>query len=458
MIRLALVLTRTGGWPRMLLLAGCTAVVSALLLVVVALLRLPANPDELLFDLVASPGTRGGTAFAGVLLTVPPLLLLYQAVRLGTAARERRLAALRLAGATPAEVRRLGAVEVGVPALAGSTAGVGLFALLRLVLGGRPPSGPPGTLWMEPATGLGVPTVALVPTSVAPTWWQLVLVVVGVASAGVAVGLLASRRVVVSPLGVTRRQAPPPPRPWGLLALLAVVVLAVVALPLGVAPTLVAIVMVALAVVGVLGLTSWTAYRVGRYAETRAGSAAMLLAARRLVAEPRPVGRAAAAVGAIAMVGGGAGAVLADLVAMHSHPGQGSVDPFYLVSLGLLGVALLVSLLVAAGTLAVHSVESLLDRKRSMAALAAMGASVRDLERSQRFEAMLVALPMGLAGALLGALPLGGLVEVSAVGAVVLALTVVLTLGLVWAAIALATRGTRPWLRRAMSAANLRTE
>ena len=44
---------------------------------------------------VADPGVRGGTAFGTVLLTVPALALLHQAVRLGTAARERRLAALR---------------------------------------------------------------------------------------------------------------------------------------------------------------------------------------------------------------------------------------------------------------------------------------------------------------------------------------------------------------------------
>jgi hypothetical protein len=115
-IRLAVLLTRAGGWPRAVLLAGCTAVVCGLLLVAVALLRLPEQPEESLFSLVAESGLRGGTTLATVLLAVPPLLLLYQAVRLGTAARERRLAGLRLAGATPGQVRRLGAIEVGIPA------------------------------------------------------------------------------------------------------------------------------------------------------------------------------------------------------------------------------------------------------------------------------------------------------------------------------------------------------
>ena len=102
MTGLAWTLARAGGLPRMLLVAACTAVVSGLLMVAVALLLLPPQPDELLFNLVADPGVRGGTAFGTVLLTLPALMLLNQAVRLGTAARERRLAALRLAGATPA--------------------------------------------------------------------------------------------------------------------------------------------------------------------------------------------------------------------------------------------------------------------------------------------------------------------------------------------------------------------
>ena len=45
-IRLALTLTRAGGLPRMLLLGSCTAVVCALLLIVVTFARLPDSPDE----------------------------------------------------------------------------------------------------------------------------------------------------------------------------------------------------------------------------------------------------------------------------------------------------------------------------------------------------------------------------------------------------------------------------
>ena len=50
--------------------------------------------------------------------------------------------------------------------------------------------------------------------------------VLAVTLLGVAVGALASRGLVVTPLGVTRRQRTAPPRPWGLLAMLLAAVLA----------------------------------------------------------------------------------------------------------------------------------------------------------------------------------------------------------------------------------------
>lgn len=209
---------------------------------------------------------------------------------------------------------------------------------------------------------------------------------------------------------------------------------------------------VGLAVIGIVSLAPWVAYRVGRFTESRARSAAMLLAACRLVADPRPVGRAAAAVGGIALVSGGAGAISADLMGMPA------VDSFYVVSMTLVGLALLAALLVVTGTLAVHSVESLLDRKRSIAALTASGVPTAVLERSQRLEATLVAGPMALLGVVLGSSALGLAIERSSLGAVVMLVNAVITLALVWLAIFIAVRATRPWLLRAAAVTNLRTE
>ena len=432
----------------MLLLGSCTAVVSTLLLIVDTFARLPESPDEVLFSLVADPGTRDGTAFATALLILPPLLLLYQAVRLGTAARDRRLAALRLAGATPEEVRRLGALEVGLPALVGSVAGVGLFRLLRLLLGGREYPGVPVSDGYVSTSSL-----RLLPTSVSPRWWEVLFVIIVTTVVGVIVGARASRGVVLTPLGVVRRQAGGRPRPWGLLLLLGAVLMLPLALTTGSDSTLAPLAVVGLAVVGLVSLAPWAAYRAGRFAESRTTSPAVLLAARRLVTDPRPAGRAAAAVGAIALVAGGGGSVAAELVASEES------DPFYYISLALVGGALLVALLVAIGTLAAHSVESLLDRKRSVASLAALGMPMEELEAARRWEARLVAMPMATAGVLLGSATLVVLAEhLSPMALVVLVGSAIITLGLVRLAIVAAVRMTRPWAVRAASVANLRTE
>jgi hypothetical protein len=157
-------------------------------------------------------------------------------------------------------------------------------------------------------------------------------------------------------------------------------------------------------------------------------------------------------VGAIALVSGGGAALAADLMMSNND------DPFYYKSLALVAGALLVALLVAIGTLAVHSVESLLDRKRSVASLAALGMPLDVLESAQRWEARLVAMPMATAGVLLGAMTLGVGGQVSPMALLVILADVVVTLGLVRLAILAAVRMTRPWAVRAASAANLRTE
>jgi FtsX-like permease family protein len=438
-----LMLLRTAGRGRGVLLAGCTAVVSALLLVAVAILRLPAWPREALFSLVADTGTRYGTTFAVVLLTVPPLLMLHQAVRLGTASRERRLASLRLAGATPAQVRLLAAVEVGVPSLVGAALGIGGYRLLRWVFGGGERTDARGSLASR--------APALVPTSVAPTWWQALLVVVAVTAIGILVGLAASHRVVVSPLGLVRRQPGPPPRPWGAMLLLAAAVL----LPLGLVmrwdSQASGTVAVGLAVLGMVSLAPWAALSAGRIAERRARTAPALLAARRLVAEPRPAGRAAAALGGIALVCGGSATLTADLVAMRN------ADSFYFTSMALVGLGLLLALVPVVGSLAVHSAESLLEHRRSIASLAALGATPDDIVRSQRWEAGLTALPVTTLGVLLGAGALMPLSTVTPLGWLVVLGIVVATPLLVWLALCVAVLVTRPLAVRAADPAHLRT-
>ncbi|WP_148077103.1 hypothetical protein [Nocardioides aurantiacus] len=390
-----------GGRLRPALVAATTAVVTSLALVVVAVLMLPAVPDELLFNVVQEPGLRYGAAFGMTLLVVPLLLLLHQALRLGNAARQRRLAGLRVAGVTAGEARLLGAGEVAVPALVGSLLGVVGFHVLRSLLGGNADGGPSLVI------GDYGYSLALVPTSVSPTWWMVVLVVVGVTGLGVALGLRTGSGVTDAPHGVTRRGAAYAPRHWGAWVLAALVLLTVVAdlvpsVAYAVLDGVGTLVLLALTVLAFVSTGPWVAHLAGRVVQSRATTVPALLASRRLVVDPRSAGRAGAAVGGVGLVAGGVGVLLGDLAA------TGGADFFFVVSYALVALGLVVSLVVVSLTLAVHSVETLTDRRRSMASLHALGVPASEVRRSQRWEGYLVAVPMSFGGALLGTWTLGG--------------------------------------------------
>jgi hypothetical protein len=458
---------RREGRVRALITGACTAAVSGLLLVAVAVAQFGgarttalADADGTVFvtssrgsenvaNLLADGGVRPGYVFALVLICLVPLTLLQQAVRLGTAARERRLAGLRLAGATPGQVRALAAVEVGIPAGIGALLGWPVYLLLRSLFGGAGAdrwSGDPDV----------VRELRLVPTSVAPSWWQVVLVASVVCLTGIAAGVLASRALVVSPLGLSRGAAGSPPRPWLPFALLA----AGAVLMLEIYPayfdawfgTASALAGVGCAIVGILMVAPWGAYRAGRIVARRASSPALLIAARRLMAEPRPAGRAAAATGAIALVAGGAITLVADLAS-----GEGNREALYVVPTAAVFLLLLLALVVTTFTLAVHGVESLADRKRSLAALTATGVPIAVLERAQRWEAALVSLPVSVAGVAVTGLGTAPFLASGPVEMVIRVILVACVLGLIWLALIVSTRAVRPWLLRAVSPENLRT-
>lgn len=468
---LTLQLLVRGERVRTLLVVGCTAVVTTLLLLALTLLLLPEVADEALYEVVADAGTRGGFVLAVLLLVVPPLLLLRQAVRFGTAARERRLAGLRVAGATPGDVRRLGALEVGLPALAGGVLGVVGFGALRALAGGVPVGRPSlaevcgvrdasgTTVEVRCETGSPIGSLGqLVPSTVEPAWWMVLLVVLGVGLLGTAVGARVGGQVALSPHGVVRSRPASPPRPWGL----AVVAVAVLSTPAALATydwagALSTFVVIAVAMLGVVSLGPWVAYRAGLRVLRRTERPAALLAAGRLVADPRPAGRAAAAVGGIGLAGGGAVGFLVDLVS------AGQAEAYYLVPLALVAGCLLVGLAVVCGTVAVHAVESLGDRRRSVAAQVAQGVPVAVLERSLRWEAGLVAVPLGVIGGVLGALALsavalyspslGDVLSVLLLGVVAGVVMAVLTL----VAVVVTVRLVRPAVRSAVRPENLRT-
>jgi hypothetical protein len=147
---------------------------------------------------------RLAIAVGAVGLLAPVVVFVATATRLGAARRERRLAAMRLAGATPRQVSVVAAVEAAMAALIGTVAGFGLFFAIR-------PS-----LARIPLDGVRFYTSDL---RLSGGWAAAVAFAVPFLAIGTAVVSL--RRARISPLGVTRRTAAPPPSPAPLLLVVA---------------------------------------------------------------------------------------------------------------------------------------------------------------------------------------------------------------------------------------------
>jgi hypothetical protein len=139
-------------------------------------------------DLIAQPGLRPGVVLTLLLLAVPILVLAGHSVRFGSPARDRRLAAVRLAGGTRRQAVLLAAVETGLSALAGSVVGLVAYVVLRRTLH-RP--GPDGRLPL--------------PTDIVPPVWGIALILLIVPVLATAAAAVLLRHVLITPLGVVRR-------------------------------------------------------------------------------------------------------------------------------------------------------------------------------------------------------------------------------------------------------------
>ncbi|GAA2106402.1 FtsX-like permease family protein [Kitasatospora saccharophila] len=137
-------------------------------------------------------------------LVFPLLILIGTATRLSATQRERRFAAMRLVGATPRQVTAVSAVESALAAAAGVLLGFLPYLAVR------------GQVAAMSLTGYRFYT-----SDLALTLPQAAVVVLGVPLAAVVAARIALRRVQVSPLGVSRRVTPKPPRAWRVAPLLA---------------------------------------------------------------------------------------------------------------------------------------------------------------------------------------------------------------------------------------------
>jgi hypothetical protein len=137
-----------------------------------------------------------------VVLLVPSLVLVASAARLTAARRERRLAALRLAGATPGQVTAMVAAETALSAIVGSLAGLALSPALHGLATFVP--------WAGGTWEAGDFTLPPVLTAVLVVAMPVLVVLAAV---------LGLRRVLATPLGAAAGHARKPLHWWRLLAL-----------------------------------------------------------------------------------------------------------------------------------------------------------------------------------------------------------------------------------------------
>jgi hypothetical protein len=393
-------------------------------------------PDvEPLAPYVGDPALRGGTTLGAVLLTVPFVLFGVQALRTGTAARERRLAALSLAGATRPQLRRLASLEGTRAAVIGALlAGPG-YLVLWLVFGLLLPAGAK----MLPRPGM-----------VVLLGWPVLVVLLGLGGAWAAG--VAARTATVSPLGIVRGR----PQRLGRASVLRIVgagmvlIIGLAALGGMVEEILVFSAMAAAVVVLAMSAGPWLILFVARRAVQ--GDLISMMAGRRLLADVQSPGRVAGVLFAVGIAVGAIAEMAVDLILVSN----GDLF-FYLGGLGAAGLGAMLAALVATGSLIVGVTEQVLQGRRATAVLVALAASTDFVCQVVRRQLLLAAVPPTLAGVLLGWVVMSLSSSLSLLDSLLALLVVLVMSGYAAAAGALVTaRAVRPVIRESSTVDNLR--
>jgi hypothetical protein len=357
--------------------------------------------------LLIDPGLRPGVMAGLILVAFPVLALAGQCVRLGAPARDRRLAAIRLAGATPGEAMLIATAETVAASLVGSVCGLGAYLVGRQLLDQR-------DRWGQ----------LRLPADVLPPVAAVVPILLFVPLAAATIGALLMRRVIVTPLGVVRRVRERGPRPWpGLVLAVGLAFFGVTARQPDFwdnRPKLLISAMicsVAMVIGGVVLGTGWLSGTAGRLLRRFGRGPAALLAAQRLITDPWNGSRTLAALLATVISGGVALGYRAHLAAeFHAYDlynmtltdgteaGAAAEPSFYFGAIRLVMVVVGLSAAVAAAGMLVALTESIVARRRTYAALTAAGVPRRTLSAALLWQtltplvpALLLALGSGFA-------------------------------------------------------------
>jgi hypothetical protein len=345
------------------------ATTAAVLIVLGGLRAFLARPDSGIYAVCAQVATA--------ILVIPVITLGGAAARLSISRRNERFAALRLAGATSGQVGAIAVIDATVQAIIGAAAGavlslIALPGVAQLRFQGRPFD--LAELWVGPGI--------------------LALTLLGIVILAIASATFSLAAIVISPLGVARRVSPKK-----LSALRAVffvvafigwlVITQVVGGELAI-PIMITFLIICFAVVNLIG--PFVLGLIGKIAAARAKNVPSLLAARRLIDDPKSAWRSVAGVTLATFVAG----LLSIAPAMAA--GAESDDPAmaYLPQDLLTGalVTVVIAALLAAVSSGVNQAAKVLDHRDQYRLMRLAGTPIEVLTSARLRETW---LPLGAA-------------------------------------------------------------
>lgn len=224
---------------------------------------------------------------AGSLLLVPLITMGGAAARLVVARRDDRLARLRLIGATTGQITALSVFDAISQALVGTIIGVGGYLALIPAVGLVP----------FDSHGFGFNELLVSPTI-------LLLTCAGIVGVGFVSAVTGLQRVIVSPLGVTQRQSTPAIKLIRVLAIVVALIVLVVSIQTPLASIAFIIVALMLGVASLYFVGPLIMSVVGHLAASTAKTAPTLLAARRIIDDPKTAWRSVGSVALATFIAG----------------------------------------------------------------------------------------------------------------------------------------------------------